>query len=176
VTQRTSFDGMSCSVARTLDVIGEWWTPLILRDVILGLTKFDEIQDDLGISRKVLTQRLDALVEHGVLERVPYQERPVRHDYVPTEMGADLAPVILAMQAWGDRWLNDKPPVVVRHDTCGRRTTVVPACAECGEPVLAHEITLEPGPGLEGADGPEAQAAFARLARREALRGQAASS
>lgn len=165
MSRRTSFDEMHCSVARTLDVIGEWWTPLILRDVFTGLTRFDEIQEDLGISRKVLTQRLDALVEHGVLQRVRYQDRPPRHDYLPTEMGLDLMPVLMAMIAFGDRWLSDAPPVRVRHATCGKVTVAVPSCAECGERLTPQDIRLEPGPGLAGVPDEEAAAARRRLAR-----------
>ncbi len=162
---------MKCSVARTLDVLGDGWTPLILRDVFVGLTKFDEIRDDLGISRKVLTQRLDALVDHGVLQRVPYQDRPVRHDYLPTEMGLDLAPVLLAMIAFGDKWLGDAPPVRVRHATCGQHTHAVSTCAECGEPLTPDTILIEAGPGLEGATGEEAAAARHRLERFAEVRG-----
>jgi DNA-binding HxlR family transcriptional regulator len=103
------FDQMSCPIAQTLAVIGERWTPLILRDVAFGLTRFDTIQRELGISRKVLTERLAGLVEHGVLERTPYQEAPTRYDYTLTEKGADLCKVLLAMQAWGNRWMLDEP-------------------------------------------------------------------
>lgn len=160
---------MTCSIARTLDVIGEWWTPLILRDVAIGLTRFDAIQRDLGVSRKVLTQRLGALVEHGVLEQVAYQDNPPRHDYVLTEKGADLAVVLLAMQSWGDRWVfgKDAAPVVMRHEVCGQDTEMVPACAACGETLRAGEVTPLPGPGLDNSDGaafPEVRAALARLA------------
>lgn len=171
MTQRTPFDSMQCSVARTADVVGDGWTPLILRDVFAGLTKFDELQEDLGISRKVLSQRLDALVERGVLQRVAYQERPIRHDYLPTEMGLDLAPVVLMMLAFGDRWLIDAPPVRVRHATCGQYTAAVAACAECGEPLTPADVLIEAGPGLDGATGPQAAAARLRLERFAELRG-----
>lgn len=171
--QRTSFDHMTCSIARTLDVFGEWWTPLILRDVFVGVTRFDTLQEDLQISRKVLTQRLAALVEHGVLERVAYQDNPVRYEYVPTEKGAELAPILLAMQAWGDRWLfgDGEAPVRLHHDRCGADGHAVGACSECGEVLEPHEISLLPGRGLlERADEPEAARAMERLERREALR------
>ena len=87
--QRTNFGEMACSIARTLDVIGEPWSPLILRDVFVGFTRFEQLQADLGISRKVLTERLNHLVEHGVLERRPYDRRP-RYEYVLTEKGTEL--------------------------------------------------------------------------------------
>jgi DNA-binding HxlR family transcriptional regulator len=101
---RTSYEEIDCPIARTLEVIGEWWTPMILRDVNLGITRFDAIQRDLGVSRKVLAQRLAALVDEGVLERVPYQDNPPRHDYRLTDKGRDLGAVLLAMAAWGRRW------------------------------------------------------------------------
>lgn len=102
--QRTSFAGNDCPIARTLDVIGEWWTPLILRDIHRGITRFDALQASLGISRKVLTQRLGTLLEHGVIERVAYQEHPRRYDYVLTDKGRSLGHVLRAMITWGERW------------------------------------------------------------------------
>src|SRR4051812_4693920 len=102
--QRTSVGGMACSMARTLDVAGEWWSPLIVRDVWLGRTRFDEIQDNLGLSRKVLADRLETLVSEGVLERRPYQERPPRYDYLLTEKGRELMDAFLTLIGWGDRW------------------------------------------------------------------------
>ena len=106
--QRTSFREMACSIARTLDVIGEPWSPLILRDVWVGMNRFDEIQADLGISRKVLTERLNHLVEHGVLERRPYDRRP-RYEYHLTAKGTELVDVLMVMAGWGDRWLAGEP-------------------------------------------------------------------
>ena len=102
---RASYDHLNCSIARTMEVIGDAWTPLILRDIAIGITRFDALQRDLGISRKVLSERLAALVEHGVLAREPYQDKPTRYDYYPTEKGADLGFVLLAMQTWGNRWI-----------------------------------------------------------------------
>src|SRR5258708_16144673 len=100
--QRTNFGEMACSIARTLDVIGEPWTPLILRDVWVGFTRFEQIKADLGISRKVLTERLNHLVGRGVPERRPYDRRP-RHEYVLTEKGTDLVARRMVMVAWGDK-------------------------------------------------------------------------
>lgn len=102
--QRTSFADMECPIARTLEVVGEWWTPLVIREIFRGHRRFDEIQAELGVSRKVLTQRLNSLVEHGVLERVPYSERPPRDEYHLTEKGSELGPVLMAMVKWGERW------------------------------------------------------------------------
>ena len=119
--QRTRFGDMACSIARTLDVIGEPWSPLILRDVYVGISRFEQMQADLGISRKVLTERLNWLVESGVLERRQYETRPPRSEYVLTDKGAELVDLLMVMVAWGDRWADDGagPPVLYRHRACG---------------------------------------------------------
>lgn len=147
--RRTSFSEFNCSIARTLDTVGEWWTLLILRDVFLGVTRFDDIQRDLGIARNVLTDRLDALLESGVLEQRAYQERPLRHEYVLTDKGRDLQSVLLAIMAWGDRWESSEsgPPVSLRHEGCGELTTPALVCSCCGEPLRPEEVTAQPGPG-----------------------------
>jgi DNA-binding HxlR family transcriptional regulator len=146
---------MSCSIARTLDVIGDAWAPLILRDVALGISRFDVLQRDLGVSRKVLSRRLDELVEAEVLSPVPYQDNPTRHDYVLTEKGADLVLVLLAMQRWGDRWVFGEggAPVVLRHETCGAATTAVLSCSACGGELRPGEVTPLAGPGLRTGPG-----------------------
>ena len=102
--QRTSFEDMTCSVAQCLDVVGEWWSLLIVRDAFLGVTRFDDFQARLGISRNILTQRLNRLVDNGVLKRVPYSDHPPRSEYRLTEKGRDLWHVVTAMRQWGDRW------------------------------------------------------------------------
>ena len=163
---RTSFSQMSCSVARTLEVIGDPWTPLVVRDLTIGLSRFDTIQRNLGISRKVLTQRLSTLIEHGVVERSPYQEHPVRYDYWLTEKGADLAMVLLAMTAWGDRWSfgEDGPPLLFRHESCGEITRPVMACSQCGEQLTPLTVTPLPGPSAQAGPGTrEIPGALARL-------------
>lgn len=146
--QRTDFGGMACSIARTLDVIGEPWSPLVLRDVWVGMTRFEQIQADLGISRKVLTERLNHLVERGVLERRPYDRRP-RYEYVLTDKGAELVRLLMVMAAWGDRWLAGEagPPVLYRHHACGELSRVELRCAHCGEPMGPRDVELLPGPG-----------------------------
>jgi DNA-binding HxlR family transcriptional regulator len=160
---RTSFKDMSCSVARTLDVLGERWTPLILRDILLGVRRFDAMQRNLGVSRKVLAERLSELIENGVVERTRYQDNPPRYDYVLTEKGADLVDVLLAMMAWGDRWASgeDGPPLVLRHERCGAIVQAVPACSGCGEALNAGEVTVLPGPGARR--GPGTSELFAAL-------------
>jgi len=151
--QRTRFGDMACSIARTLDIAGEPWSPLILRDLFAGITRFDDLQRDLGISRKVLAERLEWLVKQGVLERRAYSERPPRHDYVLTEKGWELCDVLLAITAWGDRWTAGQagPPALLRHRTCGQLTHAELRCAQCGEPLHAHDVDVTPGPGLTAA-------------------------
>jgi DNA-binding HxlR family transcriptional regulator len=158
---------MSCSVARTLDVIGGWWTPLIVRDLSLGISRFDAIQRDLGISRKVLSERLARLVEHGVVDRVPYQDNPPRYDYRLTEKGVDLALVLVALKTWGDRWAADEagPPLLFRHDACGTVADPVPTCAGCGQRLTAADVTPLAGPGAAARPGTrEVPAALERIA------------
>jgi DNA-binding HxlR family transcriptional regulator len=150
--QRTSFGDMACSIARTLGVAGEPWSPLILRDVWAGMTRFDQIQSDLGISRKVLAERLRWLVAQEMLEQRVYSQRPLRHEYVLTRKGYEFCGVLLAMTAWGDRWTAGAagPPVLLRHHGCGETTHAELRCARCGEPLHARDIQIEPGPGFRG--------------------------
>jgi DNA-binding HxlR family transcriptional regulator len=149
--QRTSFKDMNCSLAQCLEVVGEWWSMLILRDAFLGVSRFDEFQARLGISRNVLNQRLGHLVEEGVLERVPYQERPPRHDYRLTPKGRDLWHVITAMRQWGDRWAAPGgAPVELVHRSCGHVAEAVPTCSECGEALEARTVRAVAGPGSRG--------------------------
>src|SRR3981189_3376004 len=103
--RQTSFSTMHCSMARSLEVVGDWWTPLILRDLYLGLKRFDELAEDLEISRNLLSPRLKALVDNGLAERRPYQQHPPRDEYALTESGRDLVPVLMGLTAWGDRWV-----------------------------------------------------------------------
>lgn len=142
---------MTCSIARSLDVAGEWWTPLVLRDIWLGRARFDEIQANLDISRKLLSARLDTLVREGVLTRERYQDRPPRHEYLLTEKGEELMVVLLALLSWGDRWTAGKagPPMLMRHKGCAEIVEAEVRCSDCGEPIRAREVRLEPGPGLK---------------------------
>jgi DNA-binding HxlR family transcriptional regulator len=149
--QRTSFEDMPCSVAQCLDVVGEWWSLLIVRDAFLGVTRFDDFQARLGISRNILTQRLSRLVDNGILDRVPYCEHPPRSEYRLTAKGRDLWHVVTAMRQWGDRWATSAqrsgPSVETRHKACGHLVTAVPVCSHCGEPLDARSVTAVPGPG-----------------------------
>ena len=146
--QRTKFGATACSIARTLDVIGEPWSPLILRDVWVGMNRFDQLQADLGISRKVLTERLKHLVDQGVLERHPYDRRP-RYEYRLTDKGAELVDLLMVMVGWGDKWLagDAGPPVLYRHHSCGEISSVELRCAHCGEPMHANDVDVLAGPG-----------------------------
>jgi len=103
--KRTRLDDAPCPIARSLDEVGEWWSLLILRDAMLGSTRFDQFQRGIGLATNMLTRRLQALVEAGMLERHPYQERPIRYEYRLSDKGRDFLPVLLAMAAWGNRWL-----------------------------------------------------------------------
>lgn len=148
--RRTSFADWPCSVARTADLMGDWWTPLVLREAYLGTRRFDAFQANLGIGRNILTQRLERLVVEGVLVRRPYQERPPRSEYVLTEKGRDLFTVVAAMKTWGDRWLAgpEGPPLTYRHTTCGAHPVDAEVvCSECGEPLRVREVRAVAGPG-----------------------------
>jgi DNA-binding HxlR family transcriptional regulator len=146
--ERKSFEKMSCSVAQCLEVIGEWWTMLIVRDAFLGVRRFDELQERLGISRNVLTQRLQTLVAAGVLEKRQYRDRPPRHEYVLTPKGHDLWPVLSAMRQWGDRHSAPQgPPVTVVHRGCGHAAEFVLTCSHCAETVGPRDVEVRRGPG-----------------------------
>ncbi|WP_220449148.1 winged helix-turn-helix transcriptional regulator [Nonomuraea mesophila] len=147
------FGEMHCSIAQAVGVVGEPWTPLILRDLFLGLCRFDDLAADLGISRNLLAGRLERLVAAGVVEKRPYQERPVRHEYVLTEAGRDIVPALMTLMAWGDRWATPPggPPALLVH-SCGERFTPVVTCPHCGGEVTAGTVTAVPGPGA--AQGP----------------------
>jgi DNA-binding HxlR family transcriptional regulator len=144
--ERKSFAGMDCSVAQCLEVVGEWWSMLVVRDAFLGVTRFEDFQRRLGISRNILRDRLTTLVDAGVLVRVPYSEHPPRDDYRLTDKGRDLWPVLTAMRQWGDRHAApDGPPVGIVHKSCGRLAEPVLVCGSCGEKVSARDYRAVPG-------------------------------
>ena len=143
-----SFAQMNCSIAQCLEVVGEWWTLLIVRDAFFGISRFVDFEARLGISRNVLTQRLDHLVENEILERMPYQDHPVRYDYRLTRKGRDLWHVMTAMRQWGDRWAApDGPPIELVHEQCGKATIAVPACSRCAKTLHARDVRAVAGPG-----------------------------
>lgn len=147
--QRSSFAGMPCSVAKTLDIIGEWWTLLILRDVFYGVRRFEALRSHLGISRKVLTNRLERLTDEGILEKAIYQAHPPRYEYRLTQKGLDLLPVLLAIMNWGDKWTSEPgmPPVIFVHKDCGKETTPKLVCSSCSGELNAQNIYPKAGPG-----------------------------
>jgi len=145
-----TYDDQVCSIARTLEVLGERWTLLVVRDALLGLRKFDEFQRSLGVARNVLSDRLNRLVDAGVLERVPYQQRPPRFEYQLTATGRELAVPVVGLMHWGDRHLAGRagPPRLTRHRECGGAVHIGLACANCGQPVPPGDMEVMPGPGL----------------------------
>jgi len=147
--ERKSFADMECSVAQCLEVVGEWWSMLVVRDAFLGVTRFDTFQQRLGISRNILQQRLERLVDTGVLMREPYSEHPPRYDYRLTDKGRDLWPVLTALRQWGDRYSAPLgPPLVVTHKKCGSSADAVLVCGSCGERIGSRDVRATAGPGL----------------------------
>lgn len=147
----TDIDKQVCSVARALAVVGERWTLLILRDAFLGTRRFDQFQHNLGITRHRLSERLGKLVEQGVLVRVPYSERPLRHEYRLTRKGLALYPVLMSLSRWGDEWMADEQgvPVEYVHRRCGKRTQPVMSCSECGEVLRPEHVQPRLGSALQ---------------------------
>src|SRR4051794_5514669 len=144
---------MNCSVAQCLEVIGEWWSMLIVRDAFLGVRRFDDFQSRLGISRNILTARLGGLVDAGVLEKVPYREHPLRHEYRLTAKGHDLWPVLTTMREWGDRWAAPGgAPVELQHKGCGEIMHLALTCSVCGEAVDSRSVRARSGPGARPDD------------------------
>jgi DNA-binding HxlR family transcriptional regulator len=140
------YQGQNCSIARALEIVGERWTLLIIRDAFLGLRRFDQFQESLGIARNVLTDRLNWLVGEGILERVRYSERPIRHEYQLTPKGRDLLLPLTAFRQWGDKYLSPKPPTLLRRKS--DRKPVVAALVPSGHAGLrAGQVELVPGPG-----------------------------
>lgn len=148
-------DEEACSVARTVSVIGDRWTLLILRDCFLKVRRFEQFQERLGITRHVLADRLKKLVKTGVLERSAYQARPARHEYRLTDKGLALYPVLLALVHWGDTEGAEgrARPVHYRHRACGALLDPVMVCSACHAPLGARDVLVEPGPGLPEGHG-----------------------
>ena len=149
--RKTSFADMNCSVAQSLEIIGEWWTLLILRDSFLGFRRFDDFVERLGISRNVLANRLGTLVGAGVLERRPYDEARSRYDYLLTDKGRALWPVMVTLRQWGDEWITGagNEPLLLEHRDHGHTTTAKLTCDVCGEQLDARSVRAVNGPGAE---------------------------
>jgi DNA-binding HxlR family transcriptional regulator len=148
--ERKSFVEMDCSVAQCLEVVGEWWTMLVVRDCFMGVTRFEDFQRRLGISRNILKERLNSLVKADVLVRAAYSERPPRYDYKLTQKGRDLWPVLTAMRQWGDQYAAPSgAPIELVHNACGQITHAEMTCAWCSERLTARNVHAVPGAGRE---------------------------
>jgi DNA-binding HxlR family transcriptional regulator len=145
-------DTMTCSIARTLSVVGDRWTMLIIRDVFLGIRRFEAIQQDLRLTPHRLSDRLRKLVRDGILRRVVYENRPPRFEYRLTEKGVDLYPLIVAMIEWGDRWMVGRAgvPVELVHRPCGYSIRPELICPSCKTKIEARDMSARPGPALKG--------------------------
>jgi DNA-binding HxlR family transcriptional regulator len=143
---RKRLDDLGCTIANGVDVFGDRWSLMILRDAFLGVRRFDEFHRDLGIARNVLSDRLERLVAEGILEPRRYEDHPPRHEYLLTEKGEDLLDVMLALWRWGERW--DPVPVedrrVMTHRACGSETQGVVVCTDCGEPLERDGLKVRP--------------------------------
>ncbi len=137
---KRDYSSQYCPIASTLEVVGERWTLLIVRDVFLGIRRFDDLQRDLGVARNILQTRLERLVEEGILLKRPYLERPLRHEYRLTEKGADLWPVLVSLLQWGDRHgLEGERPIILQHRDCGGELDDRRRCINCGADVSMTE-------------------------------------
>src|SRR5262249_49435104 len=140
------YEGQNCSIARALEIVGERWTLLIVRDAFLGRSRFDEFQQSLGISRNILSERLNRLVDEGILERVLYQKRPARYAYKLTRKGRDLHLALTGLRQWGDAYLSEKPPKLLRAKA-DRRPVIAALIPEDQKHLRVDEVELFPGPG-----------------------------
>ncbi len=137
----------ACSIAATLDVIGDRWTLLVLRDLFRGVRRFSDLVDDLGIAKNLLSDRLKRLVEDGIVEKSLYQERPARYEYRLTPKGADLSPALIALMRWGDQWYAaGNPPVVLVHEVCGTPLEQHVRCPHCDETVTPGKVRSQTHP------------------------------
>jgi DNA-binding HxlR family transcriptional regulator len=149
--KRTSFDAMNCSLARTLEIVGEWWSLLIVREAIWGTTRFDDFQRTLGIARNILSTRLNTLESHGILVKSPVPGRTRAHDYLLTDKGRALLPALVALVEWGDEWVHkDIGPPIQFFDRASGQPTQPMALRDAGGRVLAiDQIEIRPGPGAD---------------------------
>ena len=151
--RRTDTSDWPCNIARGANVLADLWNVLIIRQACWGTRRFEDFQRDLGIGRNILTIRLNGLVDDDILERVAYQQHPVRHEYRLTDKGRDAYSVLAAMGTWAERWLigPEGTPVVLHHETCGHDMHAVVTCSECREPIDVRDVKARPGDGFESA-------------------------
>jgi len=147
------YEGQNCSIASALEVVGERWTLLIVRDVFLGLRRFDQLQESLGIARNVLTDRLNRLIEEGILERVLYTDRPERYEYWPTQKGRDLLLPLTALMQWGDKYLSEKPATLLRRKS-DKKPIIAALVPKATSSVPIEETEIVAGPGRNTKDSP----------------------
>jgi DNA-binding HxlR family transcriptional regulator len=145
-----TYDSEVCSAARALEVVGERWSLLIVRNALFaGMTRYNDFRKRLGIATNILSTRLDSLVDAGVMERRSYSQNPELHEYLLTDKGRDLVPVLLTLTEWGDRWAApDGPPILYTHSVCGGGVTQQTTCARCGQLHDPAEVEARPGPGM----------------------------
>jgi DNA-binding HxlR family transcriptional regulator len=143
----STYNDQNCSIARSLEIVGERWTILVVRDALLGIRRFEDFQARLGVSRAVLSDRLSRLAEHGVLERVRYQERPERYEYTLTERGLALWPVVAALAEWGRDLFPEGAPRRFRHRTCTSAVHTEVHCPDCDQELLPMDVVTSPAPG-----------------------------
>ena len=179
--RRKSFETLQCPIARSLERVGEWWSILILRDAFLGATRFEQFQKSLGIAPNMLTRRLNALVEAGLLERHRYSERPPRDEYRLTERGHDFRPVLWTLLAWGNKhFAPEGASVVIIDGETGELADPVLVDRRSGRPMTAPPFRSAPGPaadertrsrhGTRDRTGAHADAAVKSAAQRQAAR------
>jgi DNA-binding HxlR family transcriptional regulator len=145
-----TYEHQVCSVARSLELVGDRWTLLIVRDALRGVHRFDDFRARLGVAHNVLSDRLSRLTEAGIFERRRYQQRPDRYEYHLTQQGRDLWPVVMSLLLWGDRYLApDGPPKLSLHRNCGGRLTAQLTCSDCGANLAYGDVELAPGPGAQ---------------------------
>jgi DNA-binding HxlR family transcriptional regulator len=168
-----AFASQNCSIARTLSILGERWTLLVVTELFLGRRRFDEIQAERPIASNILSQRLATLVEEGIAERHRYSEHPERFEYRLTDKGRELLPVQLALLRWGDKYTAEGsgPPVESVHTDCGHTFDMVPTCSHCGEEIKPRTVKAQLGPG---ASPRQRQRAEQRAERREREKSKAA--
>ncbi|MCF6288217.1 MAG: helix-turn-helix transcriptional regulator [Proteobacteria bacterium] len=140
-----------CSIAKSLAVIGDRWTLLIIRDCFLGTKRFDDFQKQIGVTRHVLSDRLNKLVEAQVLQKFEYQNKPTRYEYCLTQMGKDIFPIIISLAQWSNKWIlaEDEVAIVYKHLQCDTITHAVMGCSNCGEEINPRDILPVFGPGFE---------------------------
>jgi DNA-binding HxlR family transcriptional regulator len=144
-----TYDSEVCSAARALELVGERWSLLIIRNALFaGTTRFNDFRT-LGIATNILKDRLDGFVDAGIMQRRPYSRNPGHYDYLLTRKGRDLGPVVVALTEWGDRWAApDGPPILYTHAVCGGPITLQTTCANCGQVHDPAEVHVRPGPGM----------------------------